>query len=136
MDNAGKKRYMRQVRSCLPCNGKKKRKLLDRLREELDGYLAENPEAGMEELRQRFGEPRQIAASYVAEMDMPELLRSLRFRRRIVSIAAAVAIGILLMWAAVVTTALVEHRKSVNGYFGEAYITEEPAVPLEEGEGK
>ncbi len=136
MNNAGKKRYMRQVRSCLPWGRKIRRELLDRLRGELDGYLAENPEAGMEELRQRFGEPQQIAASYVEQMEMPELLRSLQVRRRFVSILAALAIGIFLMWAAVVSIALVEHRKSVNGYFGEDYITVEPAVPLEEGAGE
>ncbi len=129
-----KKRYIRQVRSWLPCGGKVKRDILDRLRVELDRYLAKNPEAGIAGLRQRFGDPQQIAASYVEEMDTPELLRNLRIRQRIVSIIAAVALGILLMWAAVVTLAYAKFYNGATGCFSEVFITEEADIPLGEGE--
>lgn len=130
MRNKAAGRYFREVKSWIPCAGKMKRDILDRIRDEVCGYLDENPEAGDAELRQRFGAPQQIAAAYVEEMDAPELLKNLRIRRRIVRIVAAAALAMVLMWAAVVTIALADRNNAVNGYFIDN-VTVVSDIPLE-----
>jgi len=130
--NKAARRYFRQVNSWIPCAGKMKRDILARIRDEVAGYLDENPEADDAELRERFGAPQRIAASYVEEMDAAELLNNLRIRRRILRIAAAAALAVVFMWGVVVTVALIESSNTFNGYYVDK-VYEGNEIPVEEG---
>ena len=76
------RRYVRAVSGFLPCSGKVKKPLLDTLRAQAEEYIAVGGDAAA--LEQRFGTPQQVAAAWVDEMEMPELLKALRSRRRVV----------------------------------------------------
>ena len=77
------RRYCRRIRSWLPCPGKLKNMILGDIRENVQAFAEENSDADMAALYAHFGAPQQIAASYVADLDMPRLLRDLRLRKRI-----------------------------------------------------
>lgn len=110
------RRYLREIRGWLPCSGKLKRGILERIEHTIQEYLAENQDAAYEELTERFGMPQQIAATYVEEMGTDELLRDLRIRRKIMKIVAATAAVVICLWAGLVIASYVDHCKDVNGY--------------------
>lgn len=82
---AALKRYYCTIRSFLPCSQKLKKRILDEIQNSVNGYLKDHPEANISEIEARFGEPKNIAAAYVDDMNTPELLHTLRVRRRIIT---------------------------------------------------
>lgn len=104
--------YCRAVKSWLPCDRKQKRRILEKIRLDVAGYLEENPDADIAAIQARFGTPQAIASAYVDDMDTAQLLHSLRVRKRIVTIVAAAMAVILLTWAGVVTWAVVDEIDS------------------------
>lgn len=117
-------RYLWKVRGWLPCSGKLKREIMARIKTVLDDYLNDHPDADFAELSHRFGTPQQIAASYIEEMNVQDLLKQLRIRRKIICIVVATALTLVSLWAGVVITALIRHVKAMDGYLivGEAEV--------------
>lgn len=109
-------RYLWKVGGWLPCSGKLKREIMARIKTVLDDYLNDHPDADFAELSHRFGTPQQIAASYIEEMNVQDLLKQLRIRRKIICIVVATAVTLVLLWAGAVTTALIRHINDMNGY--------------------
>lgn len=107
--------YMGKVRSWLPGSRKLKKGILAQIEATVHEYLTENPGADYTSLVKRFGTPQQIASAYVDEMDTAELLRNLKIRRNIIRIVATVAAAIIIIWAGVVSVALVSDYNSANG---------------------
>ena len=120
--DASLRRYLREVKSWLPCGGNLKRTILDKIRGTVMDYLTENPQGDYAALVARFGTPQQIASAYVDETDTPELLRSLRIKRRVVTIIGAAAIVVVVLWAGVVTLSFVYNVNATNGYFVELVV--------------
>ena len=54
-----------------------KAKVLAEIESNVNAYLCENPSADIASFEERFGAPVQIAASYVDELEAPELLQKL-----------------------------------------------------------
>lgn len=114
-------RYVRAVSGFLPCSGKVKKPLLDTLRAQAEEYIADGGDAAA--LEQRLGTPQQVAAAWVDEMEMPELLKALRSRRRVVLTVLAGVIAALAVWLAVCMVSLRDYHQAVNGYV-ETAVTE------------
>ena len=114
--------YYRQVSAWLPCGGKCKREIMERIRANVDAYLAEHPDAGLEEIEAHFGGPREIAAAYVANLDTGELLAALRVRRRIMAAVMAAVLFVVLSWSGCVLWAANEATKSFGGHTEDALI--------------
>lgn len=131
--NSAVRRYLWQVHGWLPCSGKLKREILRRIGESIAQFLSENPEASYEALAERFGSPRQIAATYVDEMGTDELLRDLRVRRRIVGMIAATAVAVVCLWAGLVTASYLDHVNGMNGYVVVGEVAEIDRVEVEQG---
>lgn len=125
--NRAARRYLRNVKDWLPCSGKLKREIMARIKNVLDDYLAEHPDADFAELSHRFGLPKQIAASYVEDMDTEELLRNLRIRRRIVGIVTCAALIVITLWAGTVTYVIIHNERLAHGYgvLGEIGVIED-----------
>ena len=117
------KQYYRQVRSWLPCSRKLKKHILEQIDHSISAYLHEHPAAKITDIKTRFGEPEEIAAAHVDELGTAELLRDLRVRKKIVTIIAACAAVLILMWASAVTYALIDRHAAVNGYYEIGDIT-------------
>lgn len=115
------RRYVRAVSGFLPCSGKVKKPLLDALRAQAEEYIEGGGDAAA--LEQRFGMPQQVAAAWVDEMEMPELLKALRSRRRVVLTVLAGVIAALAVWLAVCMVSLRDYHQAVNGYV-ETAVTE------------
>ena len=125
MCNAQARRYLREIRSCIPCHGRVKSEILQKINGMIRSALSEEPEMSYDMLVARFGTPQQIAASYVDELDTPELLKKLRVRNKVIAIVCATAAIILAIWIGVVVTATRAHYNSMNGYFEEYVVVDE-----------
>lgn len=115
MNDRQLRRYLRQIRSMLPCGGKRRRELMDNVRSGVIRYLEEHPDATAEQVMAYFGAPEAIAASYVESAGTAEILRSVRIRRKITAMVAVVLLVILLSWAVVVTWAVIDAYRDVRG---------------------
>lgn len=116
-NNAALRRYLRSVRDMLPCSGKQKRCILEKIQSNADSFLAEQPDADFSLLQTHFGTPEQIAASYVDDMDTPALLKAIHTRKRIFAVVTAAVLAILICWACAMTWAVIESNDHNNGYF-------------------
>lgn len=76
-------------------------------------YLAQNPKSTFDEICVHFGYPQEITVVYIENTDTAEILKSLRIRRRIVTIVITAVLGILISWATVITFEIAKFKKSV-----------------------
>ena len=118
--------YLKRVRSYLPCSMKVKNHIMEQITENVDGYLAETPEAGYEQIVARFGAPEIIAAAYVESTGTAEILRALQIRRRIVAIVAGIMAAILLSWAVAVTWAMVDYKNCKTRTYTSTIVEDQP----------
>lgn len=110
-------RYLRQVRRLLPCARKEKDRITAPLRESLEGFSAETPEARDSDVLQRFGTPETVAASCLENMEPKGVLRRMQLRRRIVMAVTSVALAMLVSWGCFQLVVHRELRESVlSGY--------------------
>lgn len=116
LKNKAAERYMRQVRSLLPCSRGIKDEITAPLRKSVDAFLAEDPAADAEAIRTRFGTPETIAASCLENTDTAEVLRRLQTKRRIVSLVVAAVILALLIWVGVFAHAELNSKKVRDGF--------------------
>lgn len=123
MANKHQKRYCRQVSRLLPCGLTHKRMILSRIGEMVSSYLEDHPGADYSEIVDVFGEPEQVAVSYIQEQDEKAVLHRLNIGKRLVAIVTAVAGVVVLMWGAVIAAAVVKHEFPGEGY-AKVYITE------------
>ena len=110
------KKYLRQVRSLLPCNLREKRRILRDLQGRIGDYLEANPDADFSAVETHFGTPRQIATAFVDEMGAVELLLKLRARKRVIRVVAAFMAVIMLGIFTFYTVALIDFYNATNGY--------------------
>ncbi len=111
--NKDTKRYLRTVRGWLPCSGKLKRCIMTQITNRVQEYLAQNPKSTFDEICAHFGYPQEIAVAYIENTDTAEILKSLRIRRRIVTIVITAVLVILISWATVITFEIAKFKKSV-----------------------
>lgn len=116
-------RYCHCVSVRVPCPKKKKQPLIDRLNAEVSTFLEENPDAGMDGVISRFGEPKSIAAAYVEELGADEILDKLHIRSRVLMTVTTVAVIALLLWAIILSIAYADTLQFNRGS-GEKNVTE------------
>ena len=96
-------------------------------------FASENPDADYERITARFGSPKQIAESYLEEMEGKDLARHLGVKRKIVQIVAVMALVMVLLWAGVVFSAKAELDANMNGHFEyEVIVVERTSIEGEE----
>ena len=115
--DAALRRYRRQVRSYLPCSGKQKRRILRDIQERISAFVEEHPDCTFTQVEAHFGSPQTIAAACLESMDLKELLRTIRLRRRIVAVVVAAAFIVITLWAGCITVAYNEYIVDTDGYY-------------------
>ena len=116
-DNFALRQYFRSISSLLPCGSKQKRLILGTARNNVAVFLQDHPEADFACIQQHFGTPEEIAAAFVSDMDMPQLLGALRSRRRVfVAVIGALAAA-LLLWGAGVALTVADQHNANPSYF-------------------
>lgn len=129
MCNSAAKRYLRELRKSLPCGRKERKRVLEGIRQSIEGKEAPDGPDTYEALVSRYGSPDEIASSYFSEKSTGELIRELRVGNRVLAILlSAVVIALLLRlgwWVA-------SYVSLMNEYPG--YIVEGQTVVIEDYE--
>ena len=110
------RRYYRQISAILPCEKRMKAEILSQLRESVEQFRTQNPDADFSAVQAHFGSPEQIAASYVDNQDADALIKKLRIKRRVITAVAAALTAIVLMWGAAVIWAAIDSKNSKIAY--------------------
>jgi hypothetical protein len=113
--DAALKQYYRSIRSELPCNWGQRNRILRQIRESVDNYLEENPDADFAAIEAHFGNAQTIASSYIDVQDAPELLRKMRIKKRVTAIIVGAVAVVLLIWGAAVVWAMIDVGDSNDG---------------------
>lgn len=97
--------YLREVRKKLIFAGKEKKRFLNDLRENVNLYLEEHPNAEKGDLLERFGSPQELSESFYrdAEIDEKVLLQRRRFFRAILIVVIAFALVLIVLGITFVT---------------------------------
>lgn len=116
------RRYYRKVRSWLP-GGKMRRYVMTQIRETVQEFVQEHPDADVAAIQAQLGTPQEIAAAYVENMETAAVLKGLRIRRRVLFAVCATTLAILISWVALVTIVTVRDRNSIgDAPYIEVYI--------------
>ena len=110
------KRYIRSVSNTLACSGKAKKRILSQIRDSVDDYLIQNPDADFEMIEMHFGTPQEIAASYVNEQDASMLLKKMGIKKKILVVVASVMAAFVLIWIGVATWGVYRAEASSDRY--------------------
>ena len=125
-------RYLGQIWRKIPGSRKQKKQILSCLATPVRDYAERNPNGGYDAIAHRFGEPEQIAASYLEELDASELKKQLSIRKKILCAVVAVVIIAVGIWAGVVLYALHEYGDAMPGYI-EVTVEKDEYVQTEGG---
>lgn len=116
------RRYYRKVQSWLP-GGKMRRYVMTQIRETVQEFVQEHPDADVAAIQAQLGTPQEIAAAYVENMETAAVLKGLRIRRRVLFAVCATMLAILISWVALVTIVTVRDRNSIgDAPYIEVYI--------------
>ena len=86
------------------------------MRNSIQGYASDGENISYNQIKTRFGDPMQIAATYVSEMESEELLNAVHAKRVTLHIALIAAVFAVALWAVFVTASYVSFEKDMNGY--------------------
>ena len=106
------KRHYKQIDKALPWEGRKD--LLPGIKSVVNSYLAEHPEATIDDVIAYVGTPEDIAAEYYANQDGGNITKKIRIGWKIVIIVLICLLIAALIFAAVIVTDMII---SGNGYF-------------------
>lgn len=115
------RRYYRKVRSWLP-GGKMRRYVMTQIRETVQEFAQEHPDAGVAAIQAQLGTPQEIAAAYVENMETAAVLKGLRIRRRVLFAVCATMLAILISWTVLVTVETARAREADERSHVEIYI--------------
>lgn len=126
-------KYMREIRNLFPALRREERKYLRKMEENITDYLEnECPPAAVssvEDLRQIFGDPREIVHQYYSTME-PDAFYSFLRVRRLMGRVALFFCGLVLAFTAFLAVILYQEHLSVMRQ--EAVFTTTEIVILED----
>lgn len=97
-------------------------------------YVSEGADVSYELLKARFGEPKQIAFTYVNELETDALVKELSNNKRIYTVAVVTASILVMLWVAYLGYCYSSYEKNINGYMTVEIIEYERVELDEEGE--
>ena len=101
--------YLKQVKSHLTCPAALKKTFLEQLRGDVEEFLETNPNATLEGLTQRFGNPSEMAHSYIETLDGDKLQKQIKKAKIVKRIVLFTCLGILLAVLFVASVIIVDN---------------------------
>lgn len=90
------KHFIKDCKGFFPFIGKKENIFLNRLNENLSDYLVENPNMKYEDISQRFGNPKDIMASYIESCDNDYIVHKMNVKKTF-KIVSTVITGLIVL---------------------------------------
>lgn len=116
MKRSAVRKYIHSIGAALACSPKEKRRILGMLKENIDGYFAEHPEANVCDMIENFGSPQDIADEFAGGDKFP-LLESNRRRNKLIIISILCA-ALLAFIVGCISTYFIYYDTSCNSSVG------------------
>ncbi len=113
------KKYYSRVSKTVFCSRKQKKEFIQQLKENVEEYVADTPDATIEDIKNSFGTPETIAESFMVNTDSAKIKKQIQIKKMIF-IALIVALGI---YALFVVLSLIDVHTEAHGYFEEGFLT-------------
>ncbi len=107
------KKYIVDVKSYLICDWQTRRRFINDLKNDIACFIDETENATMDDVRRRFGEPKDIAKGFFETADIKKIKKRMNIGRT-VSIGVIIA---LVMWLSALLFAIIHPYVEEPGYF-------------------
>ncbi len=78
------RKYVAQVRRDIKFSSSSKKHFLRMLKKDINNYIAEHPDASYQTIETEFGTPHETAHQYLHSLDVNELQKLFRFKKRLI----------------------------------------------------
>lgn len=112
------KNYYSQITRLAVCERKKKKDFLLELKENIEEFVSDSPEATLEEIEKLFGTPEVIAQSLVSNTDSAKIRKQVQIKKAVV-VSLIIA---LVIYALFVVLSLIDVHTEAHGYFEEGFL--------------
>ncbi len=114
-------KYYKEIEKSLLGTKEEKRKILQILKNDVEDFVAEKPDATADMVRERFGDPALFAQESIAYITPNEARSFTRKHKR-----ALIAVGVLAVVVVVTVVLLTAIRSMTPGTIGEGEVQEVP----------
>ena len=93
-------KYLRKIKAAISCSKDTKKELMKIIKNDIDAFLLECPDATENDIINKFGSPDELAKSYLASLDISEVnsqLRKIKSVKQIVISSICIVILIILV---------------------------------------
>ncbi len=104
-------KYIKDIKKELLYNSKQSREFLAQLRQNVCDFAAENEKADIGAVKEQFGKPEDIAATFFEQYDKNEIKRKVNVRR----VAVIVGIVMLVVFAFSMVTVIIDAHGDGHG---------------------
>lgn len=126
MNSSVQDQFYREV-SCLLVGSRQKRKgFLQDLRNDLNAYCAENPNADRSAISDHFGEPQELAAEFLSGQREAVICGELQRRKRFHALIALICLLLVLGVGIYCTVDYIEKQNYAHGQFVETITADNP----------
>ena len=116
------KEYYAEVSAAVICSGKKKKAFMAELQSDVEAFISENTEAGIEDVRSCFGTAESIAQSFLGNGDAAEIRKKTDIKKLLLGAVVAA----LLIYLAFVVISLIDVHTEAHGYIKEGIMMIKP----------
>lgn len=110
--------YYKEISSRVSCKGKQKRSFIRELKGEVEEFLINSPDAGIDDIESVFGTPSEIAESFTVNKTAAEEKKIFTVRKTVLY----AAIAFLLVWIVFAVISLIDVHTEAHGYFSEGIL--------------
>lgn len=112
------KEYYAEVAESVICSGKRKKAFMAELQNDVEAFIGENTEAGIEDVRSCFGTAESIAQSFLRNGDAAEIRKKIDIKNFLLGAVVAA----LLIYLAFVVISLIDVHTEAHGYMKEGMM--------------
>ncbi len=112
------KNYYSQIDRLTLCGRRQKKDFLCHLKENVEEFISDTPDATMQDIEKSFGTPETIADSFMVNIDSAIIKKQIQIKRvLIVSVIIA-----LIIYALFILLSLIDVHTEAHGYFEEGFL--------------
>ncbi len=115
------KRYKREIKSKLLCNTKESSACFNNMVEDIDNYVADNPNVTIETVIKKFGSADEIADSFFSCVDMQTVRKKINIKKLI----AVLVVTVIAVWGIVVAFGFIDSQSEKSDYLIESAVVDE-----------
>lgn len=110
-------KYYHDVSKALACSTKKKQNIISCLKKGVQSYLADNPNATIEEIIEYLGKPNDIADEYYSNETGKEITKNIKTGRKILFCVVVSLVLALVVYIMAISIMVISDVQGSNGHY-------------------